>query len=268
MRRALAVILALAALPGCNAIFGLDAPTGFDALPDALPHGCGSDPMAPDEDGDGVNDQCDDCPYISDSEQLDHDRDGVGDPCDPWDDPAHPDVLLFSGFNGPSEDPATTCSGSWTVAGGSAISNGAESPSGACWFAASLPATRLDQLRIAAKFVVTTNSTSDAGLFGASSDGFCRVQHFPREELFSGVGSSSTSSNVFTSADADTYELEFNDPVSPSGPKTLVCRVKEVSVTFRPTTPTPTPATAPQFEVKGFAGVLRVDYFAVVYRPN
>jgi M6 family metalloprotease-like protein len=39
-----------------------------------------------DSDGDGVSNQCDNCPTISNANQLDSDSDGVGDACDPDDD--------------------------------------------------------------------------------------------------------------------------------------------------------------------------------------
>ncbi len=55
--------------------------------------GCGRvdfDPRAPctpvghDEDGDGIDDACDVCPFVADPAQLDSDGDGVGDACDPF----------------------------------------------------------------------------------------------------------------------------------------------------------------------------------------
>jgi hypothetical protein len=49
----------------------------FDALPDAI------GVTAHDEDGDGIPDAIDVCPWIADPAQLDTDGDGVGDACDP-----------------------------------------------------------------------------------------------------------------------------------------------------------------------------------------
>ena len=40
-------------------------------------------PVGHDEDHDGIDDACDDCPHIADPQQLDSDGDGVGDVCDP-----------------------------------------------------------------------------------------------------------------------------------------------------------------------------------------
>lgn len=59
-----------------------------------------------DEDGDGVDDACDDCPFVAEVAQVDRDGDGVGDACDPH--PAQPTerIAFF--------DPFTTRRTEWT----------------------------------------------------------------------------------------------------------------------------------------------------------
>jgi hypothetical protein len=59
-----------------------------------------------DEDGDGINDDCDVCPHIADPTQLDTDGDRVGDACDP--EPTNPrqQIVMF--------DPFVTIDPSWT----------------------------------------------------------------------------------------------------------------------------------------------------------
>jgi len=91
--------LAIVTLSACNWVFGLKqtASTLQDADPCQLHVG---DPGFHDEDGDGYDDHCDDCPTVYDDPQVDSDGDGVGDVCDPH--PASPrdSIATFEMFDG------------------------------------------------------------------------------------------------------------------------------------------------------------------------
>ncbi len=73
---------------------GLDGGGGMDAPTDARL--C----LGPDEDGDGVVDACDPCPFTSPGGEGDADGDGVGDRCDPRDagGAGQERLVLFDGF--------------------------------------------------------------------------------------------------------------------------------------------------------------------------
>ena len=74
---ALVVVVLLA---GCDQIIHLHATTMIDASPCTLKP---DDPNFHDEDGDGIENDCDNCPGIFNQDQKDQDGDGVGDACDP-----------------------------------------------------------------------------------------------------------------------------------------------------------------------------------------
>jgi len=88
-------LLALAA--GCGR-FSFDAASDAAATADARV--CTAiDPF--DEDGDGINDTCDVCPFLPDPMQLDRDGDGLGDACEYALDTDSPRqrIRFFDGFN-------------------------------------------------------------------------------------------------------------------------------------------------------------------------
>ena len=75
-----------------------------DVLPDVppdvpvdVPPAC-LDPVAHDEDGDGIDDACDVCPTIPDPEQLDDDGDGLGNACEAFDPALLSHIDAFAAF--------------------------------------------------------------------------------------------------------------------------------------------------------------------------
>jgi hypothetical protein len=120
----------LALLAGCNSLLGvhtfesgaadaaLDAPPDEPALDVAVDgRHCFS---SHDEDGDGVLDDCDNCPAVTNPNQADADGDGVGDACDP--ELGEQDTLVLF-------DPFLTVSG-WTPTTGiwSGLGDAVETP--------------------------------------------------------------------------------------------------------------------------------------------
>ena len=111
MRCALAAVIALA---GCDAVLRFQhVSAGSDTTSDGDTRGDGSHPggcwsavmLGHDEDGDAIDDGCDNCPADFNPQQEDLDRDGVGDLCDPR--PGMPDqIVLFDGFGEAAFDPA------------------------------------------------------------------------------------------------------------------------------------------------------------------
>jgi hypothetical protein len=72
-------------------------------------------PTGHDEDGDGIDDACDDCPHLADPGQADRDGDGVGDLCDPHPDQPIDRIAFFDPFT--SRLPAWTFHGPVTYTG-------------------------------------------------------------------------------------------------------------------------------------------------------
>ena len=85
----------------------IDAPPGMpdakdsdhDGVPDQMDN-CPtvSNPDQRDHDHDGVGDICDNCPHIPNPQQEDNDEDGVGDACDPRPAISGDRIALFDGF--------------------------------------------------------------------------------------------------------------------------------------------------------------------------
>jgi hypothetical protein len=92
-------------LAGCGRIgFGLtDVPIGLEDQVEAC------QAVGHDEDGDGVDDACDNCPHLDNPFQENGDGDGVGDACDPAPSSARERILFFDPFTGPRPD--------WTFTG-------------------------------------------------------------------------------------------------------------------------------------------------------
>ena len=73
---------ALLFVAGCDRALGLHPVVPSDVSPDAIV--CWTSTLANhDEDGDGLDDHCDNCPADYNPDQRDSDHDGVGDACDP-----------------------------------------------------------------------------------------------------------------------------------------------------------------------------------------
>ncbi len=99
---------------GCNQVLGIHdthPPTDAD-LCTILP----SDPLFHDEDSDGIEDACDNCPGIANGDQADNDGDGVGDACDPRVSSGGDSIALFVPFSDPTRlADWNVLAGNWTI---------------------------------------------------------------------------------------------------------------------------------------------------------
>ena len=75
-------ITLLVMLAGCDAVFQLHR-NDVDATGDGPRGEMPCSPVLNDEDNDGADDGCDNCPWVGDRSFIDMDRDQVGDECDP-----------------------------------------------------------------------------------------------------------------------------------------------------------------------------------------
>ncbi len=113
MIRAGGVVLAIVLAPGCDRVFSIDR------------GGCWSlDQPDGDEDGDGLDDGCDNCPADANPEQDDEDRDGVGDPCDPHPGDGRDRLAWFDGFETMRPGWSVVGEGGWGVSAGAAAYTG------------------------------------------------------------------------------------------------------------------------------------------------
>ncbi|CAN5742628.1 hypothetical protein BH11MYX2_BH11MYX2_16770 [soil metagenome] len=107
----------LALLSGCGRLgFAGDATSNGDGDVGDDARVC--TPIGHDEDGDGIDDGCDGCPSVADSEQLDSDGDGVTEPCDPRPTIAGDKIASFEGFGGAD---GFTLPSPWTGEGAASV---------------------------------------------------------------------------------------------------------------------------------------------------
>jgi hypothetical protein len=128
-------IASVVALAGCNAVLGLDGTHPlpkqfFDAPTDADPCSIHSgDPGFVDEDHDGYDDGCDNCPGVYNTGQQDTDGDGVGDACDPHPTVKGDSLVKAEFFNGPTYSWTPDVTSNWALDGaGSLVTQGAPEP--------------------------------------------------------------------------------------------------------------------------------------------
>jgi Thrombospondin type 3 repeat len=103
--------VAVVVVAGCGR-FGFDPPIALGTSPDASVDALAA--IGHDEDGDGIPDAIDVCPYVADPQQLDSDGDGVGDACDPEPNNPRQHVALFATMQ-PGDQPFSLFgTGAWT----------------------------------------------------------------------------------------------------------------------------------------------------------
>ncbi len=132
MRAITAIVIGLMA-GGCNQLLGLPAPELDDdggGIDGSVVGACAAPAGMPDEDGDGVRNECDNCPHVRQvlaAEMLDLDGDGIGAACDPH--PTSEDrVVAFYTFAATTQSgPALLVdanAGSWSYEGGALVASG------------------------------------------------------------------------------------------------------------------------------------------------
>jgi hypothetical protein len=221
----------------------------------ALVLGCSYDPstLAPtdapvdtstqqrDFDADGIADDVDRCPHISNPADPDGDNDGVGDACDPRPSTNGDQRIAFYGFADPAELGAFTQSaGTWTIAGNRLVQ---EQPIGLATI--ELPML-MSGVRVETSFEVDTLTGGVDAEIGTCSGVQGGAQHYCCDVIRK--ASSALNAELWAQYTGEPLSIDIQSWTGSFGPGSRVDVVNEVVPDLRNCTLSQTPVVRPLFK--------------------
>jgi hypothetical protein len=246
----------LAVLGGCGRV-AFDPQAGGDSGV-----ACAA-PVGHDEDGDGVDDACDNCPHLPNPDQADGDGDGVGDVCDPNPTVARERIVLF--------DPFTTQRPEWTFPTRQPIYEGdsifADARTSPLMHAVLMQAPTTDLYAIGGDFTAAGGGTIRQLIVAGNSSGvqsfWCQLYNTSFAISYTLDGVTAPSVQQVTAQDVGTtghFDLAFHIT-----PQELDCSTTWPAMLQMIGGPTPAGITPNQLEIAWQYVAVRLYYFIQIH---